>query len=73
MKKEKISQILFLGNLAIRMLKTRFIHGRLRKDNLWLKFLIYFGFKSQCCGADIDYPVGWEGRGYCTLCNKRLF
>ncbi len=40
------------------------------KRSLWLRFLIWFGARSPCCGAKIIY---WDAKNcFCEKCNNRI-
>jgi hypothetical protein len=34
------------------------------EQNLWQRFMIYMGWRSDCCYAKTYEPEGWEGRLY---------
>jgi hypothetical protein len=42
----------------------------IRKKKLWTKILMWLGFRSQCCGAEINE---WDDHHFfCKNCDKRL-
>lgn len=36
-------------------------------------FLARLGLRTKCCYAKDYSPIGWEHRGYCTSCQKRVW
>lgn len=36
-----------------------------------IAILVWLGLRSDCCGARLYEPVGWD-RGYCSECDRRV-